>query len=490
MANFLSRLSEPFRKLDLRIKVALVFMLPILLLVLYLAYDHYLVENELLMKQAQSTATQLGDVVLGSLSHSMLLNDRAMLSSAVQDIGGNENIKRVSIINLDGEVRESSITSEVGQKLNISMTGCAECHQLPDGKRPRVLNTPDSNGLLRVALPIANDVDCQKCHDSAQKYLGMLLVDVSVSDSQAHLKNDLRANLLWSFVIAGLGIIGGLLLLNWLVVRRVEVLHSTFNAFEEGDLSARVDNSWQSEDEITRLAHSFNRMADSLVRHENEQRGLSQLRQQAIIEERERIARELHDGVAQFIGYVNTKVLAVRQLLKQNKVEEADRLLLQVEQAVKEQSNDVRASIIGLKMASDSGNGLAADLRQYISQCNRLADFPIELKIDPQSEDVQLDADVELHLLRIVQEAISNIRRHASTRQAWVSLEREADELVLRISDDGVGFNPWQWNGDHRGHFGLQTMHERAEAVGAVLNVESEPGLGTTVEVRLKVREI
>ena len=490
MSKFTSRLSAPIKKLDLRFKVALVFMIPIFLLVIYLSYDHYLVENELLIKQAQSTATQLGNIVLSSLSHSMLLNDRAMLSGAIHDIGAQENIQRVSIINLSSVVRESSLTSEVGQRLSTSMTGCVECHQLPEGQRPKVLSMLDSNGQLRVAVPIANELDCQKCHGSASKNLGMLMVDVSVSATQAGLKNDLRTNLLWSFVIAGLGTIGGLILVNWLVVRRVEVLHNTFNAFEQGDLSARVDDkTWQSDDEITRLAKSFNRMADSLVRHEDEQRGLSQMRQQAIIEERERIARELHDGVAQFIGYVNTKVLAVRQLLKQDKVDEADQLLQQVEQAVQDQSNDVRASIIGLKMASESGTGLAADLRQYVSQCNRLADFVIELEIDPHTEEVPLDAEVELHLLRIVQEAISNIRKHASAHRAMVRLDRFEGDLVLQIRDDGTGFNPWQWSGEHRGHFGLQTMHERAEVIGAMLTIESEPGEGTVVMVRLKVWE-
>jgi signal transduction histidine kinase len=489
MSKLSSRLSEPFTKLDLRFKVALVFALPFFALVIYLSYDQYRVENGLLMKQAQSTATQLGGVVLSSLSHSMLLNDRATLSSAIHDIGGKENIQRVSIVNLNGEVRESNIPSEVGQKLSTSTTGCVECHQLPAGKRPVVLSTLDSNGQLRVAIPIANEADCQKCHGSTSKNLGMLLVDVSVSATQTDLRKDLRTNLVWSFVIAGLAIIGGLLLVNWLVVRRVEVLHKTFNAFEDGDLTARVDKSWQAEDEITRLAQSFNRMADSLVRHEDEQHGLSQMRQQAIIEERERIARELHDGVAQFIGYVNTKVLAVRQLLKQNKLEEADQLLVQIEQAVQDQSNDVRASIIGLKLASESGTGLAADLRLYVTQSNRLSGFVIELRIDPRAEDFQLDADAELHLLRIVQEAISNVRKHASAREAQVILEREDEELVLQIRDDGVGFSPWQWSGESRGHFGLQTMQERAEAIGAVLHVESAPGQGTAVTIRMKVRE-
>jgi hypothetical protein len=195
MSKFSSRLSEPFTKLDLRFKVALVFALPFFALVIYLSYDQYRVENGLLMKQAQSTATQLGGVVLSSLSHSMLLNDRATLSSAIHDIGGKENIQRISIVNLNGVVRESNIPSDVGQKLSTSAAGCVECHQLPAGKRPVVLSTLDSNGQLRVAIPIANEVDCQKCHGSASKNLGMLLVDVSVSATQTDLRNDLRTNL-------------------------------------------------------------------------------------------------------------------------------------------------------------------------------------------------------------------------------------------------------------------------------------------------------
>jgi two-component system nitrate/nitrite sensor histidine kinase NarX len=85
---------------------------------------------------------------------------------------------------------------------------------------------------------------------------------------------------------------------------------------------------------------------------------------------------------------------------------------------------------------------------------------------------------------------MSNVRKHASARLAQVSLLRQADELILSIHDDGVGFNPWQRAGEPYAHFGLQTMQERGESIGAKLQVESEPGQGTTVTVTLKIGEI
>lgn len=482
-------LTDPFKRLSLRFKVVLAFVFPIFGLVAFLAYDHYLRENELITEQVQAATTQMGDIVLSSLNHSMLINDQAMLSATIEDIGSQGDIQRVWIADLEGVVQQSSIPSEAGMKIDVAATGCVECHHLPEGQLPRMLSFPEPTGQLRIAIPIPNASECNACHPPSEKHLGILLIDVSMAELQARLRQDLRVNLLWSFVIAGLGLIGGYILVDQLVVRRVEALHRAFNAFENGDLSVRVKKSWRTEDEITQLAQSFNRMADSLVRHENEQRTLAQTRQQAIIEERERIARELHDGVAQFIGYVNTKIMAVRLLIKNQKLDEADQQLEQVEQAVQDQSNDVRASIIGLKMASETGTGLSADLREYIDQCNRLSDFPIRLEIDPHADDIRLDVEVELHLLRIIQEAMSNIRKHASARMVQVSLVRQADELTLRIHDDGVGFNPWNWNGEHHAHFGLQTMQERAKMIGAVLRIESEPGQGTTITVQLRLED-
>jgi signal transduction histidine kinase len=475
---------------SLRFKVALVFVLPVLLLVLLLSYSHYLRERAAVEEQIRLSATQLGGVVLGALRQSMLVNDSAAIANTLNNVGQLGGIKRVWIINLSQVIKQSSLPQEVGIRHNISMPGCVDCHKFSPGLMPRVVETDQSPGNLRVAAPIENLPQCQTCHPASDKYLGVLLVDASILEMQARLKSDFFENLLMAFAITLLGLLSALLLVNWLFIRRVEVIHNALSAFEHGDFSARVNKNWHTEDELTQLGDSFNGMADSIVEHEKKLHELASVRQQAIIEERERIARELHDGVAQFIGYVNTKLTAARLLLQKGQIQKVDENLTQIEKEVQNQSLDVRASILGLRIVSQSGMGLSVGLRDYIDQCNRMSDFMITLEIDPQVKEITLAAEVELQLVRIIQEALSNVRKHAAARQARVRLVWATGFLLVIIQDNGVGFNPWAWSGDQLAHFGLQTMRERAEMVGATLSIESEPGRGTTVTVRLKLEDV
>lgn len=474
---------------SLRLKVALVFILPVVFLVLLLSYSHYLRERAAVEEQIRLNASQLGDVVLGSLRHSMLVNDSTAIAGVLRDIGRLGSIKRAWVIDLNRVVKQSSIPQEVGLHINTNAPGCIECHKFPSGSMPLVSETDQSPGNLRVAAPIENLPQCQSCHQASDKYLGILLVDASIVDMQARLQNDYAENLLMALIIALLGMFSALTLVNWLFIRRVEVIHNALSAFERGEFSVRVNKNWHTEDELTQLGDSFNGMADSIVEHEKKLHELASVRQQAIIEERERIARELHDGVAQFIGYVNTKLTAARLLLQKDQVQKADDNLAQIEHEVQNQSLDVRASILGLRIVSQSGLGLAVSLRDYIDQCNRMSDFTIALEIDPLVKAITLGPEVELQLVRVVQEALSNVRKHSAARQAQVRLVRQDDYLLVIIQDNGVGFNPWAWSGDQLAHFGLQTMRERTEMVGAILSIESEPGRGTTVTVRLKLEE-
>jgi signal transduction histidine kinase len=480
-----SRLLRP----SLRLKVALVFITPVLFLVLLLSYSHYLRERSAVEDQIRLNATQLGDVVLGGLRQSMLVNDSTAIAGILRDIGRQGSIKRVWIIDLNRVVRQSSIPQEVGMHISTNDPGCIECHKFTKDMIPLVIETDRSPGNLRVATPIENLPQCQSCHPATNESLGILLVDASITGMQARLKNDFIDNLLMALAIALLGMISALALVNWLFINRVEVIHKALSAFELGEFSARVPKNWHTEDELTQLGDSFNGMADSIVEHEKKLHELASVRQQAIIEERERIARELHDGVAQFIGYANTKLSAARLLLQKNQVRKADENLAQIEHEVQNQALDVRASILGLRIVSQSGVGLAVSMRDYIDQCNRMSDFLIALEIEPGVKSISLGAEAELQLVRIVQEALSNVRKHASARQAEVRLSLENGFLLVSIRDNGQGFNPWAWSGDQGAHFGLQTMRERAEMVGASLSIESEPGKGTTVVVRLKLEE-
>jgi signal transduction histidine kinase len=231
-------------------------------------------------------------------------------------------------------------------------------------------------------------------------------------------------------------------------------------------------------------------MAGELERHAREQEERSGVRQRAIVEERERIARELHDGLAQLLGYVNTKAMAVRLMLKSRQTEAAERHLLQLEEAARELFVDVRQAILGLKTAGQIGDGLTATLKDFAAQFSRLSSVPVEVVVTPGVEGLPLTAETELQLLRIVQEALTNVRKHASATRAWVSLRSDGGILALTVGDDGIGFEPEHLPTNHQAHFGLSTMRERVEAIGAEFNLDAVPGVGTRVTVRLAVKDL
>ncbi|MER3513125.1 MAG: histidine kinase, partial [Chloroflexota bacterium] len=171
-------------------------------------------------------------------------------------------------------------------------------------------------------------------------------------------------------------------------------------------------------------ATAFNRMADELERHMREERERSALRQRAIVEERERVARELHDGLAQLLGYVNTKAMAVRLMLKKRQMKAAEEHLLQLEEAARELFVDVREAILGLKASGQAGAGLSALLNEYAAQFSRLSSLPVQIEIAPDAASVQLAAEAELQLLRIVQEALTNVRKHAAATSVHIRVQR------------------------------------------------------------------
>jgi signal transduction histidine kinase len=471
----------------LRYKVALLFGIPVLSIALLIMLDYYTGEKKALEEQARINSIQMGSMILASLKHTMMINNHSMMESVLTGTGQQGDITRIWIIDLKGVVQVSSIPTELKTQLNTQSLGCIECHEYPPSSRPNIQKISSQPHILRVITPINNEAECTECHQGNGKHLGMLLTDVSLAGIESKLLARLRWNALLALALTVLAVLVAIGMANLLIIRRVEVMHRAMNTFEQGDYSVRITQNWRTDDEITRLADTFNRMVASIARHSEEQERITQVRQQAMMDERERIARELHDGVAQFLGYVNTKIIAISTLLEKKENQAAQKHIDQIMQAVHDQSVDVRASIVGLKLAERSGGNLSASLREYVHQCNLLLDLPIELVIEPQAEKIQLNPEVELHLVRIVQEAISNIRKHANANYAQVRLAIAGEILVLTIQDDGVGFNPWQLNIDHAPHFGLQTMHERAELAGAELLLVSEPGVGTTVTLRLRL---
>jgi nitrate/nitrite-specific signal transduction histidine kinase len=203
----------------------------------------------------------------------------------------------------------------------------------------------------------------------------------------------------------------------------------------------------------------------------------------AVLEERERIARELHDGLAQVLGYINTQTMATRRLIEVGRSGDASEQLRLMEEAARSVYGDVREAILGLSSPLPAAGGLVDAVRTYVAQFERMVPFKIAVRIEPEVGLAGLPATTEIQAMRIVQEALSNVRKHASAGNVDITFGRENGGLTLAVVDDGAGFDarlptPAEWP-----QFGLQSMKERAKSIRGTLNVDSQLGQGTSVRL-------
>jgi signal transduction histidine kinase len=470
----------------LRSRVAIGVALPLLVALAGFSMVNYLRERRQLEDQVRSIGTQLGDVLNGALRQAMLANDRALLTRMVADIASMQAIESVQVIDEQGTVRIDSGGIQVGQANLPSSPGCVECHAQPAAVRGRTIRLAAPGGLLRIGAPISNESACQGCHPSSLAHLGMVLVDVPLQTLQAGMLGDLTMDMALSVAVALAVSAGVYLLVHRLIVRRLEDWRAPLASFAAGDFAVRLPAE-EPQDEIGLLAASFNTMADDLARSARSERRRQKLREQAAIEERDRIARELHDGLAQILGYVNTKAQAVRLFLAGGQPEAAQAQLSQLEEAAAEVLSDIRQAILGLRLSARPDLDLADKLRRFVDQFHRQSGLPVYLELPDDTRRLRLAPATEIELLRIVQEALANIRKHAEATSAWLRLEPDDAGWVLTIIDNGSGFDPRQPAGDD--HYGLLSMQERAAAIGAEWELDTGPGRGTRVTVHLAPQE-
>ncbi len=220
------------------------------------------------------------------------------------------------------------------------------------------------------------------------------------------------------------------------------------------------------------------RLADQAVIALEHASMTAQLQSLTVKEERARIAREMHDGLAQVLGYLSLQLQTLEAYVRQNDCERALAELCQARTRIKDAQADVRENILSLRTTLSGEVGLVPALQQYVEEFSVQTGIDARL-IDECGGQTNLSPLAEAHLVRIVQEALTNVRKHAHARHAQVRLALQRGCLATSITDDGVGINGLAL----RGHFGLQTMRERAESVGGGLTVNSEPGVGTQVEL-------
>jgi PAS domain S-box-containing protein len=215
--------------------------------------------------------------------------------------------------------------------------------------------------------------------------------------------------------------------------------------------------------------------------HEAEEALRRSLAEQAMMEERGRIARDLHDSVSQALFSMSLHARAAQLAAQRTGLEEGalraslDELAIPANGALAE----MRALIFELRPGALQEEGLLAAVRKHAAAV--ASREQVSVTVDGP-EHLDLPADVEEALYRITQEALHNATKHARPGAVSVAVRAVAGVLHLEVVDDGVGFAP---DGDHPGHYGLSTMRERAEAIGATLTISSARGDGTAVRLSL-----
>jgi NarL family two-component system sensor histidine kinase LiaS len=341
-------------------------------------------------------------------------------------------------------------------------------------------NSPDnSSDQLHVTSPDGTLVMALPIESSGGDNLGTFIVTMLMPAFNMQTLGSIALLVLLSAIPITLaaGVVGtifGFLTARGLT-RRIESLSITAEAWSQGDFS--VMSADNSVDELGQLNRRLNRMAEQL-------QNLMQSHQElASIEERNRLARELHDSVKQQV-FATTMQLAAAQVQLPDNPLEAQKHLDEAEKLSRQSQEELALLIQELRPAALQDDGLSKAIRNYTSDWSRQSGIKVGLELN---DEISVPHQVEEALFRVTQEALSNIARHSEAKAVVIRLTLSNGEVTLAIRDNGRGFEP---SSVVNQGYGLDSMRERADNVSGSFKIESGPGSGTEVVVRIPITEL
>jgi signal transduction histidine kinase len=319
-----------------------------------------------------------------------------------------------------------------------------------------------------LAIPVFDQTDREK-----KQVLGVLvgIVDSFPTQKQipAHLI-DLAGKSLVIFLL-GTGLMGAIFGAAFAhgLTTRFKRLSAATDLWSVGDFSTFIED--QTGDEVTQFSRRLNNMAQQL-------QGLLRRRQEmAVSEERNRLARDLHDSAKQQALAASFEVGTALTLFERDP-QQARQHLIQADALVDAVRKELTNLVLELRPLAQDGQDFSETLKEYALDWAHRSGVVLNVDI---AGDGGLSLEIRETLFRIAQEALANVARHSSARSTHVTLNDEPDTVVLKIKDDGCGFEP----GTQHDGLGLRSMRERAEAFGGHFTLESAPGQGTCITVTL-----
>ncbi|MFB4167101.1 histidine kinase [Virgibacillus sp. JSM 102003] len=270
------------------------------------------------------------------------------------------------------------------------------------------------------------------------------------------------------------------------IKERLDYLSVLITQFANGNYQSRV--YFNESDEITRISNEMNELGEKL---QNQVKSLQRMADEkadfaksshkaAVIEERQRLARDLHDAVSQQLFAITMMSEAALKQLDIDADVAKTQLRDVADSALKAQT-EMRALLLHLRPVHLSGDPLPIGVKKLIDELKQKTNMNFAVAID---EDIQLSETTEEHVFRIIQESLSNTLRHAAASEAKIEAFIRSNELFLHISDNGEGFNVEE-DTDRKTSYGLKTMKERSEELGGTFTIRSIKGEGTYLDIRI-----
>jgi two-component system, NarL family, nitrate/nitrite sensor histidine kinase NarX len=206
-------------------------------------------------------------------------------------------------------------------------------------------------------------------------------------------------------------------------------------------------------------------------------------REAAVAEERGLLARELHDSIAQALAFLKIQVQLLRDALRRGDPPVVERVLGELDEGLRESTADVRELLVHFRTRTNSED-IEPALRSTLQKFEHQTGLPTHLALS--GDGMPLDPDVQIQVLHVIQEALSNVRKHAGATQVWLSVSR-SPAWRFEVRDDGRGFDEQGESADYN-HVGLRIMRERAASIGARVAIDTRPGGGARVVLTLPAR--
>ncbi|GGA72321.1 sensor histidine kinase [Ornithinibacillus halotolerans] len=280
-----------------------------------------------------------------------------------------------------------------------------------------------------------------------------------------------------------IGTISGITI-GWYWKQRIQQINRKLDNLIKGQKLETIEDPYKEIKSIQQKLHQiqekFNKQAEhaqSLATKRAEEREKSL--QDIVVQERNRLARELHDSVSQQLFAASMMMSAINE--SSSLLDDTVKKQLQmVEKMIQQSQLEMRALLLHLRPVALKGKSLVEGMEELLAELKQKVPMEITIK----AEKFQLDKGVEDQLFRILQESVSNTLRHSGATTLQVVLIQRDNFVILRVKDDGVGFNV---SDVKTGSYGLQNMEERALEIGGTMKLVSLPNQGTHLEVKVPI---